>query len=202
MVPYALGWHSLDQARHTAVYEIGGWQDNSPYHDPLRDRSGTPAVLSGQEYATAHGRSGVFARAEQQLSGDDNAHGLSVFAAVFRGTSGQLIEDWYAQAGLLQKGTFPGRSEDSVGIVVSRQQYSGIALENQRLARAQAGGSGTPQSSQTIVELSYGIQLNRQLRITPNLHYLVHPDQFNEPARRHDLDNALVAGLRIDWNLL
>lgn len=201
VVPYAIGWQGQDQPGRKALYEVGGWQDNSPYSEPLHDRNGVPALLSGQDYATAHGRSGAFARAEQQLTGDDDAHGLNVFAAVFKGTSGQLIEDWYAQLGLVQKGTFAGRPEDSFGIVVSRQQYSDIALENQRLARAQAGGSGTPQSSQTIVELSYGIQLAPKLRLTPNLHYLVHPDQFNEPARPHDLDNALVAGLRVDWNM-
>jgi carbohydrate-selective porin OprB len=46
-----------------------------------------------------------------------------------------------------------------------------------------------------------GIQLTTQLRIAPNLHYVVHPDQFDEPARQRDLPNALIAGMRIDWSL-
>jgi porin len=52
-----------------------------------------------------------------------------------------------------------------------------------------------------MMELSYGIQLTPQLRIAPNLHYIVHPDPFNEPARQRDLPNALIAGMRVDWNL-
>ncbi|MFB5206348.1 carbohydrate porin, partial [Stenotrophomonas sp. 3diitr2024] len=68
-------------------------------------------------------------------------------------------------------------------------------------ARAAAGGSGTPHGSQVMMELSYGIQLTPQLRIAPNLHYIVHPDPFNEPARQRDLPNALIAGMRVDWNL-
>ncbi|PZP71265.1 MAG: hypothetical protein DI592_22040, partial [Stenotrophomonas maltophilia] len=40
-----------------------------------------------------------------------------------------------------------------------------------------------------------------QLRIAPNLHYIVHPDQFNEPGRQRDLPNALIAGMRVDWSL-
>ncbi|MDZ5840842.1 carbohydrate porin [Stenotrophomonas maltophilia] len=201
IVPYTIGWRSPASARLRARYELGGWQDNSTYRDPLRDINGMPAVLSGQDYANRHGRSGAFARFEQQLTGDGSDRGLTVFGAVLKGTSGQLIEDHFLQAGLVQKGTFARRPQDSIAFVVTQQKYSGIALENLRLARAAAGGSGTPHGSQVMMELSYGIQLTPQLRIAPNLHYIVHPDQFNEPARQRDLPDALIAGLRIDWSL-
>ncbi len=201
IVPYTIGWRSPASARLRARYELGGWQDNSTYRDPLRDINGMPAVLSGQDYANRHGRSGAFARFEQQLTGDGSGRGLTVFGAVLKGTSGQLIEDHFLQAGLVQKGTFARRPHDSIAFVVTQQKYSGIALENLRLARAAAGGSGTPHGSQVMMELSYGIQLTPQLRIAPNLHYIVHPDQFNEPARQRDLPDALITGLRIDWSL-
>lgn len=201
IVPYTIGWRSPASARLRARYELGGWQDNSTYRDPLRDINGMPAVLSGQDYANRHGRSGAFARFEQQLTGDGSDRGLTVFGAVLKGTSGQLIEDHFLQAGLVQKGTFASRPQDSIAFVVTQQKYSGIALENLRLARAAAGGSGTPHGSQVMMELGYGIQLTPQLRIAPNLHYIVHPDQFNEPARQRDLPDALIAGLRIDWSL-
>lgn len=201
IMPYTIGWRSPASARLRARYELGGWQDNSTYRDPLRDINGMPAVLSGQDYANRHGRSGAFARFEQQLTGDGSGRGLTVFGAVLKGTSGQLIEDHFLQAGLVQKGTFARRPQDSIAFVVTQQKYSGIALENLRLARAAAGGSGTPHGSQVMMELSYGIQLTPQLRIAPNLHYIMHPDQFNEPARQRDLPDALIAGLRIDWSL-
>ncbi|WP_140718721.1 carbohydrate porin [Pseudomonas sp. Hp2] len=201
IVPYAIGWRSPASARLKAKYEIGGWQDNSSYDDPLRDANGMPARLSGLDYASRHGRSGAFARFEQQLTGDGDGRGLTVFGAVLKGTSGQLIEDWFLQAGLVQKGIFASRPQDNIAFVVTRQKYSGIALEDLRLARAAAGGSGTPHDSQVMMELSYGIQVTPKLRIAPNLHYIVHPDQFDEPARLHDLPNALIAGMRIDWSL-
>ncbi|MFT4246403.1 MAG: carbohydrate porin [Pseudomonas sp.] len=200
VVPYAIGWRSPAGARLKAKYELGGWQDNSTYDDPLRDASGVPALLSGQDYASRHGRSGAFARFEQQVGGDGE-RGLTVFGAVLKGTSGQLIEDWFWQAGLVQKGTFASRPQDNIAFVVTQQKYSDIALEDLRLARAAAGGSGTPHDRQTMMELSYGIAITPKLRIAPNLHYIVHPDQFDEPARLHDLPNALIAGVRIDWSL-
>ena len=201
VVPYTIGWRSPASARLKAKYEVGGWQDNSTYRDPLRDANGNPALLSGQAPASRHGRSGAFVRFEQQVSSDGNGRGLTVFGAALKGTSGQLIEDHFLQAGLVQKGTFASRPQDSIAFVVTQQKYSDIALENLRLARAAAGGSGTPHDSQVMMELSYGIQLTPQLRIAPNLHYIVHPDQFDEPARQRDLPNALIAGLRIDWSL-
>ena len=201
IVPYTIGWRSPASARLKARYELGGWQDNSTYRDPLRDANGMPALRSGQEYATRHGRSGAFARFEQQLTGDGNGRGLTLFGAALKGTSGQLIEDHFLQAGLVQKGTFASRPQDSIAFVVTQQKYSSIALENLRLARAAAGGSGTPHGSQVMMELSYGIQVTPQLRVAPNLHYIVHPDQFNEPARQRDLPNALIAGLRVDGSL-
>jgi porin len=201
VVPYAIGWRSPASARLKARYELGGWQDNSNYRDPLRDANGIPALLSGQDYATGHGRSGAFARVEQQLTGDGDGRGLTIFGAALKGTSGQLIEDHFLQAGLVQKGTFASRPQDTIAFVVTQQKYSAIALENLHLARAAAGGSGTPHDSQVMMELSYGIQLTTQLRIAPNLHYIVHPDQFDEPARQRDLPNALIAGIRIDWSL-
>ena len=70
-----------------------------------------------------------------------------------------------------------------------------------RRARAAAGGVGTPQSGQTMMELSYGFAINPHLRIAPSLHYVMHPDQFNAPGRLQDLPNAWVAGLRFDLSL-
>ncbi len=201
VVPYAIGWRSPDSARLKARYELGGWQDNSTYRDPLRDANGNPAQLSGQDYMSRHGRSGAFARFEQQVTGDRDGRGLTVFGAVLKGTSGQLIEDHFLQAGVVQKGTFVSRPQDNIAFVVTQQKYSSIALENLRLARAAAGGSGTPHDSQVMMELSYGFQVTPQLRIAPNLHYIVHPDQFDEPGRERDLPNALIAGLRVDWSL-
>ncbi|MFC6839168.1 carbohydrate porin [Xanthomonas theicola] len=205
VVPYAIGYKTdAASARLPALYEIGGWQDNSDYRDPLNDRNGNPARRSGLDYASRNGRSGAFFRFEQQVTRPDadGTRGLVLFGSVLKGTSGQLIEDYFLELGLVQRGTFASRAHDNIAFVVTQQHYSDDALHDQRLARAAAGGSGTPHSSQYMMELNYGIQVSPQLRIAPNLQYIVHPDQFNEPARTRDLPNALVAGMRVDWTLL
>ncbi len=204
VVPYAVGYKNKGgDGSMAAMYELGGWQDNSDYSDPLRDRNGNPAVLSGLAYENKQGRSGLFARFEQQVTNPDpsGTRGLTVFGAVLQSTGGQAIEDHFIQLGLVQKGTFASRPQDNIAFVITQQKYSDEAIENLRLARASAGGTGTPADNQIMMELSYGIQVTKRLRIAPNLHYVINPDQFNEPTRTTDLKNALIAGMRIDWNL-
>ena len=52
-----------------------------------------------------------------------------------------------------------------------------------------------------MVELSYGYQLNDHVRIQPNVHYIINPDQLAERDRVMALDDAIVLGLRFDVNL-
>ena len=200
-MPFALGYKTTPaNDRLPRMYEMGGWYDSSDYTDPLRDSAGTPAAVSGAAYAERSGRSGAFFRFEQQITrpNPQSERGLIVFGAALAGVHGELGEDRFLELGLVQKGTFHGRDSDTIGFVVNQQRYSDEAIENQRLLRASAGGSGSPHDDQIMMELSYGVQVNKQLRLQPNLHYIVHPDQFGEPSRTRNLPNALVVGMRVD----
>jgi porin len=73
-------------------------------------------------------------------------------------------------------------------------------LDNIRIARALAGGTGTQQRDQIMMEMSYGFNLIPQIRLQPNVHYIIHPDQMNNPSRLKDLPNAFLVGLRFDIN--
>ncbi|MDB5971201.1 MAG: porin [Hydrocarboniphaga sp.] len=201
ITPFALGYKTTPaNDRLPRMVEIGGWYDSSDYADPLRDSAGTPAAVSGNAYAERSGRSGAFFRFEQQVTrpNPQNERGLILFGSALVGIHGELGEDHFLELGLVQKGTFHGRDRDTIGFVIDQQRYSGEAIENQRLLRASAGGSGSPHDEQIMMELSYGIQFNQQLRLQPNVQYIIHPDQFGDPSRTRNLPNALVVGLRVD----
>jgi len=203
-VPFALGYRTIAETdAYPRMYEIGGWFDRSDYTDPLRDANGVPAITSGQAYAARNGRSGVFARFEQTVWKPelDSQRSLTVFGAALANTSGETVESNFQQLGLVMKGPFTARPKDSLGFVVTRQGYSDEALENLRLARASAGGNGTPHDAQVMMELSYGFQVTPQVRIQPNVQYVINPDQLNAPTRTEDLPNAFVVGLRFDIDL-
>lgn len=203
-IPYALGYRTTAETdAYPRMYEVGGWYDQSDYTDPLRDAAGQPALLSGQPYAVRNGRSGVFARFEQTVWKPDaeGERGLTVFGAALAATSGETVETDFQQLGFVMKGPFSARSSDSLAFVATRQAYSNEALENLRLARAAAGGTGTPADDQIMMELSYGFQIAPQVRIQPNIHYIIHPDQLNAPQRTVDLPDALAIGVRLDVDL-
>ena len=124
-----------------------------------------------------------------------------MFGAVLTGIEGELTQDYYLKAGFVKHGTFAGRDTDTVGFVVTRQDYSDAALEDQALLRQINGGLGVPAGYQLMMELSYGMQFGDNIRVQPNIHYIVNPDQFNERGRVEDLDNAWVAGLSFDVDL-
>ena len=52
-----------------------------------------------------------------------------------------------------------------------------------------------------MMELSYGVHINDNIRIQPNVHYIINPDQFSERDRLQALDDVWVVGVRFDVNL-
>lgn len=204
VVPVTLGYHTnLENDDYPRRYEIGGWYDGADYTDPARDDNGEFAAKSGEDYATRNSRSGVFARFEQTVFRADlqSSRRLIVFGDVLTGISGELAQDYYIKAGFVKHGTFTGRDRDTIAFVITRQDYSEESLEDQAILRRLNGGFGRPAGSQTMMELGYGVQVNDHIRVQPNVHYIINPDQFNDRARTQALDNAWVIGLRFDVDI-
>ncbi len=184
-------------------YGIGGWYDASDYADPVRDVTGRAAVLTGLGPQTRFGRSGVYARFDQMVWRPDptGIQGLTLFGVAMTGTSGRLIEDYFLEIGALQTGTFAGRPYDTVGFVINTQKFSPLALSNIALAQASLGLSRTLPTQQVMMELNYGIQVTPAIRLTPNLQYIINPDQTRFPFRPRNIPDAFVVGAKLSVDL-
>ncbi|MEG3083023.1 carbohydrate porin [Sphingomonas sp. PB2P12] len=199
IVPWELGYGTDFSNDHLPRhYAVGGWFDRGDYTDPLRDAQGGLAVLTGQPYATQHGRSGMFFRFDQMLTRPDpkSERGLSMFGVAMANLSGRVTETHYLEMGLVQTGTFAGRDKDTIGFVLNDQHFSDLALDNIRAARVSAGGSPDIPHDQYMMELAYGAQLNPSIRISPNVQYIVHPDQTSVPFRTSNIHDAFVVGFK------
>jgi porin len=53
-----------------------------------------------------------------------------------------------------------------------------------------------------MMELAYGAHLSPALVVSPNLQYVLEPDQMAEPYRTQDIRNALVVGLKFTLDLM
>jgi porin len=185
-------------------YGIGGYVDRSDYADPVLDATGGAALFSGAGAARRFGRSGVYARFDQMVWRPDPTapQGLSVFGVAMKGTSGRQIEDYFLELGAVQTGTFAGRPYDTVGFVINTQKFSSLGLANIRLARAAQGlGRGDVPTQQVMMELNYGIQVTPAIRLTPNLQYILNPDQTRFPFRRKTIPDAFVVGAKLSVDL-
>lgn len=204
IMPFELGYSTtFANDRLPRNYGIGGWYDASDYVDPMRDVTGRPAVLTGLPLGTRFGRSGVYARFDQMVWRPDPTapQGLTLFGVAMAGTSGRLNEDYFLEIGALQTGTFAGRPFDTLGFVINTQAFSDLALQNIRLAQASLGIDRKIPSRQVMMELNYGIQVTPAIRLTPNLQYIVDPDQTRFPTYRKPIPDAFVVGAKLSVDL-
>ncbi len=197
---YATTFANDELPRH---YQIGGWYDGSKYSNPLYDVNGGYASISGLPYATDFGRSGMFARFDQMVWRPDpnSKRGLTAFGVFMTGLSGNLTQNQFYELGLLQQGTFPGRDDDTLGFVINAQVWSNAALKNVAVARIAAGGNGYIPGQEHMMELAYGAQLTPAIRISPNLQYIINPDQQRFPSRTSNIPNAFVIGCKFSIDL-
>ncbi|ONF47294.1 porin [Methylobacterium radiotolerans] len=185
-------------------YSLGAVFDRSDYADPVRDRRGGAQVFSGLDPLTRFGRSAVYARFDQMVWRPDpnGVQGLSVFGVAIGGTGGRQTQDYFLEGGAVLTGTFPGRPYDTLGLVLAMEKLSPLGTANIRAARASLGlGTRNVESLQTILELSYGIQLTPAVRLMPNLQYVIDPDQTRFPFRPKPIPDAFVIGAKLSVDL-
>lgn len=125
---------------------------------------------------TDEGTTGFYAMAQQQLArrdGDeDDEKGLFAFARLGLADRDVSAIGAHASCGLVWKGTFAGRDDDSTGIMLS---YADLA--------ADSGASG----DETIVEAYYTFAATGAIGITPSIVWV------SNPSGDSSLDDALLA---------
>jgi porin len=200
IVPFQVRYSTTSRrVARPGTYEIGGWYDAAAYSDPVEDDAGGVAVLSDRPYATRYGRSGMYVSADQVVwqSISDSERRLQLFALVMVKLSGRVVEDRFLQFGLLQTGTFPRRRADTIAFVINDQAFSRLALRNIREARASVGDAGELPRHQIMMEVAYGARVTEHVRVSPNIHYIVNPDQLSDPFRTERVGNVLAIGLKL-----
>lgn len=160
-----------DTARHYKL-AAGAWYHTTDFDD-FRDRR------------HSH-NSGVYALGEVALLPEaDPTQGLGVFAQVGYASSDRNQIALYLGGGFTYTGLFPRRESDVLGLAVASARNSDAFL------RAQPG----MKRAETVVELTYRLQVLPWLHLQPNLQYVINPG--TSPT----LDNALVFALRVEITL-
>lgn len=185
IMPAQLGWQPrLGSAGLKGHYRLGGYYDTSdvPY-------LGSPP---GGPQATARGRWGFYGQADQMIyrTAPGTDRGLTAFAVIAYGAPGTAMLEYIGQLGLLLRGTFAGRDDDSIGLAVSYSKVSSTLAAAQNAANAGAPGSVGVQSAETTIELNYRAQVTPWFSLMPNVQYVIRPNGVTT------IPNALVLGLQ------
>ena len=184
IVPVEAGLHvSLGADRLPGNYKVGAYYDTSEAPD-LGASLGGPA-------ATLTGRWGVYVLADQMIYRESakSDRGLTIFGVFVYAHPDTALLQYFWEAGLLYRGTFPGRDQDTIGLAVNQSRVS-----SQLISAQKDQGSVPVQSAETDIELNYRAQLTPWFALMPNLQFVIRPNADES------IPTAVVLGLQAGLN--
>lgn len=163
---------------------LGAWHYTTTFDDVLDTQpDGEPVQRKGS--------SGFYGFVESMLVEEEGNPGQGLAGLVRVGVADQNVQQVaaYYGAGLVYRGLFPGRDEDSIGFGFS------TAVNGDKFKQAQAQAGEPVTDSETEWVMVYAAKVNRWLRLQPVMQYIVHP------GTNPKSNNAFLLGLRFSVTL-
>jgi porin len=190
-IPLEFGWrpgHTITGAPTTdgplpGDYRIGVYYDTSRATDPYQTLPGQnlpPVAMRSYD-----GRYGFYVMAAQtvwrQPTGTPgDMRSLSLFAAVDVGDPQTSIYRVFADAGVVLKGTFPGRDDDTIGFAVTDTEVNSRRDDVEALLAAEGNDIIGIQSREMAFELNYAAPIYRGVSLEPGMQVVLHPGALDE----------------------
>jgi porin len=201
LVPVEVIWKpELGAQSLPGEYRLGYYYSSASANDVYEDANGFPQGNTSAQFKTRGSKNGWWIMGKQQLTAHagDSARGLSVFAsATFHDQETSTI-DSFQHIGLVYTGLFDPRPKDELGLAIARLHVNDDVGKRQRQVNAANGVTDyndplfmPVQHTEYDIELHYGVRVTDWLTVRPNLQYV------RDPGGVDDVDNALVAGLKI-----
>ena len=176
-------------------YRVGYYKSTAPADDVKVN-----ITTDGEDYRVRDSKHGYWFVVQQQLTSHngDAARGLHIAAnATFHDKATNIV-DKYQSLMFVYKGPFDARPKDDIGIGAARIHVNDDVKKSAELINASIGATDysdplyTPlRNTEYNYELNYGFHVTNWLTVRPNLQYITHPGGVDQ------VDNALVAGLKI-----
>ena len=176
-------------------YRVGYYKSTAPADDVKVN-----ITTDGQDYRVRDSKHGYWFVVQQQLTSHngDASRGLHIAAnATFHDKATNIVDN-YQSLMFVYKGPFDARPKDDIGIGAARIHVNDDVKKSAEQINAAIGATDysdplySPlRSTEYNYELNYGIHVTNWLTVRPNLQYITHPGGVDK------VDNALVAGLKI-----
>ncbi|MDZ4302194.1 MAG: carbohydrate porin [Pseudomonas sp.] len=199
VIPVELVW-SPKVNNLPGEYRVGYYKSAADAPDVREDVNGDNAATTGADYRTRSSKKGYWFVAQQQLTthNGDASRGLNIAAnATFHDKETNTVDN-YQSIMLVYKDPFDARPKDDVGIGAARLHVNDDVRKNAQLLNEAGGftdysqaGYAPLRGTEYNYEINYGFHVTNWLTVRPNLQYVTHPGGVDK------VDNALVAGLKI-----
>ena len=176
-------------------YRVGYYKSTAPADDVKVN-----ITNDVQDYRVRDSKHGYWFVVQQQLTSHngDASRGLHIAAnATFHDKQTNIVDN-YQSLMFVYKGPFDARPKDDIGIGAARIHVNDDVKKSAELINASIGATDysdplyTPlRNTEYNYELNYGFHVTNWLTVRPNLQYITHPGGVDQ------VDNALVAGLKI-----
>jgi porin len=203
-IPFELGLQSASPAApHAYHLRIGGYINTSPYNDPYLNSAGRPLIPNGGAPLNHDGLHSWYVMGDlvlHRVPGSPRRN-LTLFGGTMNTVENYVTWKGQTLAGLVFTGPLASRPNDTFGVVASLLRLGDQQILNLNAARLRAGGTDPAYRQEAIIEANYGFQLYRGMRLSPNVQYLVHPDNNLRPASRRRSGDILAFGARLSIEL-
>lgn len=187
IVPVEGGWRPhFGPENLPGNYKLGAYYDNSDAADLGTTYTDPTAVVSG--------RWGIYVAVDQMLfrEAPGSERGLTAFGLFLYADPVNALLQYFWEAGLLYRGTFPGRDQDSIGLAMNQSRVSNVLIAAQNQQNLVMPGTVDAQSvGETDIELNYRAQMTPWFAVMPNIQYVIHPNAVTQ------IPNAFVLGLQV-----
>jgi porin len=192
--------YNPESSDQNGTYRFGGWHNSERFRDLHVDTNGVSLANSASngQPRLHDGDFSLYAIIDQPFLIDAESHtSFAAFARAMGVPGDRKLVDLYIDGGLIYKGPF-GRAEDQVGVAAAYARIGDAARGLDSDVARFSGASYPIRSGETVLEVTYRLQLAPWWQLQPDFQYVFNPGGGlptpNAPVRR--LGDAAVFGLR------
>ncbi|WP_342659162.1 carbohydrate porin (plasmid) [Sphingomonas sp. NY01] len=190
-VPAEVSLRIGDRDRRHGEIRLGGYYDSSRVDDAVTRLAPTyttaDAAVPGGDLPRRRGRYGGYVLTDFRIQRDraGEPQGTIVVANLQWGDARTATFGWTGFAGIVRRGTFAGRPDDSVALGLS------VNRVNARVGAALARAGFAAPGSERVAEASYGLSIADGVSMRLGLQHIAHPMGLRTR------DDVLVGGARL-----
>lgn len=199
-----VGEFDLNKNRYPSDVKFGGYVSTAPFSDPYFNTKGQSlALFGGTAAANNEYRHGFYVMGEKTVWRPDPAteKSLTLFGGYVQSLESEEVANFQTYAGGAARGVIPGRPHDIISFTTTYIDLTSREIEFLRDSRLKAGGHGVNNPNEVGMEADYNVLLFNSARVSPNISYIINPDNSNIPKTKVLPQNIVTFGIKVTFNL-